>query len=177
MNALARVCACQPRLYVSPSCEALPQSFKQTVSSGCPKSRLFWSHPYLRPQLRKPSSPAFPPPTSAARSRRPGPLGPLPPVRPVAGFWAPPLTAGQWSGAGVANVARASTTQRARSSWGPYPHGKRTTRYPSWSVTRQIPHATFPRVSPRKARGACRSQVSSPAPWKIVRLVSRRLVS
>ena len=70
------------------------------------------------------------------------------------GFLALQLTAGSRSGAGVTPLARASTTQRAWSTWRPCPHEKRTARCLSWSVTWQTPHAMYPMVSSRKARGA-----------------------
>ena len=69
------------------------------------------------------------------------------------GCWALQLTAGQRSGAGATPPARDLTTQRAWRTWRPCPHGKRTTRRPRWSITRQTPHATSPWVSPRRARG------------------------
>ena len=46
VNAQARVCAYQVRLYFFPGSEALPQIIKEMVSRDCPTPKLFWSNPY-----------------------------------------------------------------------------------------------------------------------------------
>ena len=93
------------------------------------------------------------PPIRLVRLRRPGSAWTAASSASCLECWAPQLTAGQRNGAGAAPLARASTTQRAWSTWRPCPHRKRTARCPSWSVMPQTPHATPPLVSPRKARG------------------------
>lgn len=77
----------------------------------------------------------------------PGPLKPPPQSAPRLVCRTPQPAAGQRSGVGAAPLARVSTTQRACSTWCPFPHGKRTTPCPRWSITRQITHALSARLS------------------------------
>ena len=78
--------ACAP---ASCGCSFLPvakrccRSSKATISSGGPKPRLFWSHPYQRPRLRSPRRLRSPLPSARPGCEDPGPPGLLPRMRPV----------------------------------------------------------------------------------------------
>ena len=154
MNARARMCACQLRLYFFPNAKRCPRSSNKTASSGGPIPRLFWSHPYQSLRVRRPSSPMFPRPIRLARLRRPGSARTAASSASRLGCWAPELTVGYQRGAcaGAVLLARAPTTQRAWSTWHPWPHGQRTAHWPSWSVNLQTPYAIPPLVSPKKPR-------------------------
>ena len=119
------------------------RSPKEMASSGGLTSRLFCSHPYQSPWLSRSASPAVPPPIRAARLRKPGSAWTAASNASRLGCCALQLTAGQRSGTGATPLARASTTQRAWSTWCPCPCGKRAARCPSWRVTRQTAHATL----------------------------------
>ena len=78
-------------------------------------TRLFWSHPYQSPRLRRSASPAVPPSMRAARLRRPGSAWTAASNAFGLGCWALQLAAGPRNGADATPLEKASTTQRALS--------------------------------------------------------------
>ena len=66
-----------------PGCEPFPRSSNETASSGGPIPRLFWSHPYQSPRLRRSSSPMVPFPIRQPDCGDPGLFKSLPLARPV----------------------------------------------------------------------------------------------
>ena len=153
MNAQVRMYACQLRLYFFPGCVTLYQVIQRNGIEWWPYPRLFWSHPYLSPRLRRSSSPTVLCPIHPPQWRRPGSAWTADSSASRLGCWAPQLTVGHRSCVGSLLLASVSTTQQAWSAWRPCARGKRTARCPSWNVTPQIPHAISPLVSPRRVRG------------------------
>ena len=92
------------------------RSSKETASSDGPTPRLFLSHPYQSPRLRRSATPAVSPHVRSARLRRPGSAWTTASSASRFGCWALQLTAWQRSGAGATPLARALTTQRAWST-------------------------------------------------------------
>ena len=69
------------------------RSSKETAPSEGPIPRLFRSHPYQSPRLRRSASSAVPPPVRTARLRRPGSVWTTASNAPRLGCWALQLTA------------------------------------------------------------------------------------
>ena len=71
--ALIRACAsanCSCTFF--PVAKRCCTSSKETASSGGPEPRMFWSHSYQSPRLRRSASPVVLPPMRVTRLRRPG---------------------------------------------------------------------------------------------------------
>ena len=139
---------------------------KKTASSGRPMPRLSWSHPYQSPWLRRPSA--------RPDCKEPGPLGPLPLVRPV-------LDAGHRSrllGSGVPHLSQGPQPLNEGGARGALAHTRENV--PPGARAEALnhrPRAPLLLLCREGRHGvASRSLHSSPSPWEILPLEPRSSV-
>ena len=200
MNAQARMCACQLRLYFFPGCESLPQVIHRNGAKWWP-----YTQAVLIPSVPKPSaaqvlvaydSPSHPfiihslqvtiktnllaelkhqAPSSRPGCGDPDSLRPPPPARPVLG-----AELRSWLlGSGVVPVPRLSRGRRPhneREARGVLAHMERVPPGARAGALHRIPRTPL-LLSYRRERhgGASRSRVTSQAPWGILHLEPLRL--